>query len=250
MEALLENKVALVTGGSSGIGEAICRLYVKHGAKVTIADVQDEKGHKLAEELNQNGQVAHYVHCDVSDADSCKNMVDETVSTFGKLDIACNNAGVGDGETLTGDKDIEQWNRVIAINLNGVFYGMRYQIPEILKQNGGAIVNMGSILSSVGFKTASAYVAAKHGLLGLTRNAALEYASSNIRINAIGPAFIKTPLLDALDEEMKQSLIQLHPVGRMGEPEEVAELTLWLSSEKASFCHGNYYAVDGGYLTQ
>lgn len=250
MEHLLKDKVALVTGGSSGIGEAICRLYVKNGAKVVVADVDDEKGKQLVKDLNKNGEIAHYFHTDVSDPNDCKRLVDETVSTFGKLDIACNNAGVGDGQTLTGEKDIEQWNRVIAINLNGVFYGMRYQIPEILKQGGGAIVNMGSILSSVGFKTASAYVAAKHGLLGLTRNAALEYASSNIRINAIGPAFINTPLLKQLDEDTKNALVQVHPVGRLGESNEVAELALWLSSEKASFCHGSYYPVDGGYLTQ
>lgn len=177
-------------------------------------------------------------------------MVDATVQTFGKLDIACNNAGVGDGETAIGDKDIDQWNRVININLNGVFYGMRYQIPEILKQGGGAIVNMASILSEVGFPKASAYTTAKHGMIGLTKNAALEYAASNIRVNAVGPAFINTPILQNLDDDTRNSLVHLHPAGRLGESQEVAELVLWLSSEKATFCHGGYYPIDGGYLSQ
>lgn len=248
MKKELEGKVALVTGGSSGIGEALCKLYVKHGAKVMISDIQDEAGNKLADELNKNGDNARYVHADVSNADHCKKMVEETVKAFGRLDIACNNAGVGDGETPTGEKDLDAWKKVIDINLNGVFYGMRYQIPEILKQKGGAIINMGSILSTVGFATASAYVAAKHGMLGLTKNAALEYASQNIRINAIGPAFIKTPLLSGFDDDTIKMLEQAHPIGRLGESNEVAELALWLSTEKASFCHGSYYPVDGGYL--
>lgn len=250
MEYQLEGKVALVTGGSSGIGEALCRLYVKHGAKVMISDIQDEAGEKLAEELNKTGDHARYIHADVSKAEDCKKMVEATVKAFGKLNIACNNAGVVDGETLTGEKDLDVWRKVIDINLNGVFYGMRYQIPEILKQKGGAIVNMGSILSSVGFASASAYVAAKHGMLGLTKNAAIEYASQNIRINAIGPAFIKTPLLSGFDDDTIKMLEQAHPIGRLGESNEVAELALWLSSEKATFCHGGYYPVDGGYLSR
>ncbi len=238
----------MVTGGSSGIGEALCKLYVRHGAQVMISDIQDEAGEKLVAELNKTGDHARYVHADVSKPEHCERMVNETVKAFGKLNIACNNAGIGDGETLTGEKDLEVWKKVIDVNLNGVFYGMRYQIPEILKQKGGAIVNMGSILSKVGFATASAYVAAKHGMLGLTKNAALEYAEKNIRINALGPAFIKTPLLDGFDDDTLKMLEQSHPVGRLGKSEEVAELALWLSTDKASFCHGGYYSVDGGYL--
>lgn len=250
MEQLLSDKVAVVTGGSSGIGEAVVRTFVAHGAKVIIADIQDETGEKLADELNASEKQARYIHTDVSKPEDCKNMVDATVQTFGKLDIACNNAGVGDGETAIGDKDIDQWNRVININLNGVFYGMRYQIPEILKQGGGAIVNMASILSEVGFPKASAYTTAKHGMIGLTKNAALEYAASNIRVNAVGPAFINTPILQNLDDDTRNSLVHLHPAGRLGESQEVAELVLWLSSEKATFCHGGYYPIDGGYLSQ
>lgn len=252
MSTQLNQKVAIVTGGASGIGRSICELFVQNGASIVIADLQNETGHKLAEDLNDksNAKVATYLETDVSDPKSCKRMVDHAISEFGQLNIAVNNAGIGDGETATGEKDIEQWNKVIDVNLNGVFYCMRYEIPEILKQKGGAIVNMGSILSQVGFATASAYVAAKHGLMGLTKNAAVEYAAQNIRINAIGPAFINTPLLDAMDDSTKEQLKKAHPIGRLGEPEEIAELTLWLCSDKASFCHGGYYPVDGGYLSQ
>lgn len=250
MSDLLKGKIAIVTGGASGIGKSICELFVQNGAKVAIADMQEDAGKSLADELNSNHEAAIFIRADVSDAESCRKMVETTVAHFGGLDIGVNNAGVGDGETPTGEKDLDQWHRVININLNGVFYCMRYQIPEILKQGGGAIVNMGSILSQVSFATASAYVAAKHGMLGLTRNAAVEYASHGIRINAVGPAFINTPLLAGLDEETKKMLVQAHPIGRLGEPEEVAELVLWLSSEKASFCHGGYYPVDGGYLSR
>lgn len=250
MEDTLKNKVAIVTGGASGIGKAVCELFVKHGAKVAIADMQEEAGKELATKLNAQHEAAIFVKTDVSDSESCRKMVEITVDHFGHLDIGINNAGVSDGETATGDKDINQWNKIIDINLNGVFYCMRYQIPEILKQRGGAIVNMGSILSQVGFATASAYVAAKHGVLGLTRNAALEYASEGIQINAIGPAFINTPLLKDMDDDTINMLKQAHPIGRLGEPEEVAEMVLWLSSSKASFCHGGYYPVDGGYLSR
>lgn len=249
MEYLFEEKVALVTGGASGIGAAISRLLVKNGAKVVIADIQVDEGQKMAKELNKEKEQAIYVETDVSDPDQCRNMVEEAVRAFGRLDIAINNAGVGD-DAATGEKEIESWNRVININLNGVFYGMRYQIPEILKQEGGAIVNISSILGQVGFPTASAYVAAKHGVVGLTKTAALEYAESNLRINAIGPAFINTPLLDALDKDTKDMLVGMHPAGRFGEAEEVAELAVWLCSDKASYCHGSYYPIDGGYLAR
>lgn len=250
MNQLLKNKTAIVTGGSSGIGKAICELFVQHGARVIIADLQEDAGKALEAQLNQKEKVAHFVQTDVASAESCREMVATAVREFGQLDIAVNNAGIGDGETATGDKDLDQWRKVIDINLNGVFYCMRYEIPEILKQGGGAIVNMGSILSQVGFATASAYVAAKHGMMGLTKNAALEYAAQGIRINAVGPAFINTPLLSSMDDDTLGQLKKAHPIDRLGEPGEVAELTLWLCSEKASFCHGGYYPVDGGYLSQ
>jgi NAD(P)-dependent dehydrogenase (short-subunit alcohol dehydrogenase family) len=166
------------------------------------------------------------------------------------LHIACNNAGVGGPSAPTGDYPVEGWDKVIAINLSGVFYGMRYQIPAMLKSGGGAIVNMASILGNVGFANSPAYVAAKHGVVGLTKNIAMEYGAQNIRANAVGPAFILTPLLKDFDDATLEWLKSKHPIGRLGKPEEVAELVLFLSSDKASFITGSYYPVDGGYLSQ
>ena len=178
-------------------------------------------------------------------------MVAETVKQFGRLDIAVNNAGIGGPQAMIGDYPIDGWDKVISINLSGVFYGMRYQIPAMLKNKSGSIINMASILAKVGFPSSGAYVAAKHGVIGLTENAALEYATQGIRVNAVGPGFIKTPLLDQnLKKEEMEGIAALHPMKRMGTPEEVAELVLWLASEKSSFVTGSYYNVDGGYLAQ
>jgi NAD(P)-dependent dehydrogenase (short-subunit alcohol dehydrogenase family) len=178
-------------------------------------------------------------------------MVAAALEEYGRLDIAFNNAGIGGEAAPTGDYSVEGWQRVIAINLSGVFYCMKYEIPAML-ESGGAIVNMASVLGQVAFENSPAYVAAKHGVVGLTKNAAVEYAKQGLRINSVGPAFISTPLISALEqnEEVENYLISLHPVGRLGEPEEVAELVIWLSSEKASFVTGAYYAIDGGYLAR
>lgn len=165
--------------------------------------------------------------------------------------LPANNAGIGGPLAQTGEYPIDGWDKVIAINLSGVFYGMRYQIPAILAAGGGAIVNMASILGMTGTRNSPAYVAAKHGVVGVTKAAALEYANQNIRINSVGPGYIITPLITkTLTEEQQEGLVGLHPIGRLGQPEEVAELVLWLSSDKASFVTGHYYAVDGGYLSQ
>ena len=173
------------------------------------------------------------------------------LKAFGRLDIAVNNAGIGGPAALTGDYPLDGWHQVINVNLNGVFYGMRYQIPAMLKSGGGSIVNISSILGQVGFATASAYVSAKHAVVGLSKNAAMEYAAQGIRVNSVGPAFIRTPLLTKhLTEEQLTGIAAMHPIGRLGRPEEVAELVLWLASDKASFVTGSYYAVDGGYLTR
>ncbi|MCS6908099.1 MAG: SDR family oxidoreductase [Anaerolineales bacterium] len=245
-------RVALVTGASSGIGRAVAQLYAQNGAKVVVSDVNDEGGAETVRLIEQAGGEAAYFHADVSDPQACEALVQFALDRYGRLDFACNNAGIAGESNPTGSYSIEGWKKVIDINLNGVFYCMRYEIPAMLKNGGGSIVNMASILGQVGFANAPAYVTAKHGLIGLTRNAAIEYAKSNIRVNSIGPAFIKTPLLAPLesDPNLMNMIVALHPIGRLGQPEEVAELVMWLSSEKASFVTGSYYAVDGGYLAQ
>jgi NAD(P)-dependent dehydrogenase (short-subunit alcohol dehydrogenase family) len=178
-------------------------------------------------------------------------MVAMIVREHGALHVACNNAGIAGPQVPVGEYPIDGWDRVIAVNLSGVFYGMRYQIPAMLAAGGGAIVNITSILGQVGFPNAAAYVSAKHGIVGLTQNAAIEYGQRNIRVNAVGPGFIRTPLLDRnLTPEVLGALAKMHPMGRIGDAAEVAELVLWLSSSKASFVTGSYYAIDGGYLAQ
>jgi NAD(P)-dependent dehydrogenase (short-subunit alcohol dehydrogenase family) len=249
----LQGKTAIVTGGASGIGEATVLLFAEHGCNVIVSDLQEDKGNTLVEKIKvQNGK-AIFVKADISNPADCEMLVNKTVDAFGSVDIAFNNAGIGGESNAVADMSIEGWNKVIAVNLNGVFYCMKYQLLQMQKQGRGAIVNNSSILGQVGFANAAAYVAAKHGVVGLTQNAALEYSAKGIRINAVGPAFINTPLLtDAgMDNNIKQSfLVPLHPVGRLGESREVAELVIWLSSDKASFVTGSYYAVDGGYLAR
>ncbi|MBS9523021.1 glucose 1-dehydrogenase [Litoribacter alkaliphilus] len=247
----LENKIALVTGAGSGIGHAVAISYAKEGAKVIVSDLNEDGGHKTVDDIKKDGGEAFFIKADVGTADGNEELVKRTVEKYGSLHIACNNAGIGGPMGMTGEYPVEGWDKVIAVNLSGVFYGMRYQIPEMLKAGGGAIVNMASILGNVGTRYSPAYVAAKHGVVGLTKASALEYANQNIRINSVGPAYIKTPLLDNnLTQEQLDGLVILHPIGRLGQSPEVAELVLWLSSDKASFVTGSYYPVDGGYLAQ
>lgn len=248
MEKIFENKVALVTGGSSGIGEATANLYAQLGAKVVVSDINEKAGKEVVNTIKQSKGEAAFIKADVSNAEECKKLIEQTVKQYGKLDIAFNNAGIGGEMNAVADMSVEGWLKVIDVNLNSVFYCMKYEIAEMLKQGNGVIVNMSSILGQVAFANSAAYVAAKHGVVGLSQNAAVEYAQHGIRINAIGPAFINTPLLSALSEEVKQVLIKMHPMGRLGEANEVASLVIWLSSDKASFVTGSYYAIDGGYL--
>jgi len=246
---MLKNKIALITGAGSGIGQATALLFAKNGASVALADMDmDGAGHVL-DLIEQGGGKGMVVKTDVSKPVECEHMVSETVKKFGRLDIAVNNAGIGGPAALVGDYPTESWDKVIGINLNGVFYGMRYQIPAMLKNGGGSVVNMASILGKVGFPMSSAYASAKHGVIGLTETAACEYATQGIRVNAVGPGFIKTPLLDKnLSTEQLTGIAAMHPMQRLGTAEEVAELVLWLASDKASFVTGSYYNVDGGYL--
>lgn len=247
---LFEGKVALVTGGASGIGEACAQTFARAGAKVAVSDLNIELGEKVVSEIKQTGGEAIFFKVDVSDSQAVEKLITDTVAAFGKLDIAVNNAGIGGEQNPTGSYSIEGWHKVINVNLNSVFYCMRYEIPQMLKAGSGAIVNMSSILGSVGFANAPAYVSAKHGLLGLTKSAALEYGKQGIRINCVGPAFIKTPLLNILDEPTQAYLSGLHAVGRMGSSQEVADLVAFLCSDQASFITGGYYLVDGGYTSQ
>ncbi len=245
----LEKKVAIVTGAASGIGKEIALLYAAEGAKVVVSDINEEPGQATVREIEAKGGGAVFVKADTSSPADSEALVAQTVKRFGRLDVACNNAGIGGPQVPTGEYPIEGWDKVIGVNLSGVFYGMRYQIPAMLAAGGGSIVNIASILGQVGYRNAPAYVAAKHGVVGLTKAAAVEYASKKIRVNAVGPGFIRTPLLDAnLTPEARAGLAALHPIGRIGESGEVAELVLWLSSDKASFVTASYYPVDGGYL--
>lgn len=246
----LKNKVALITGAASGIGESTAMLFAREGAKVVLTDIDEENGTKVLQKIRQQGGEGIFIKANTSNPSDSEESVEKALEKFGKLDVAVNNAGIGGAQAPVGEYAIEDWDKVIAVNLSGVFYGMRYQIPAMLKNGSGSIINVSSILGSVGFANSSAYVAAKHGILGLTRTAALEYSSKGIRVNSVGPAFIKTPLLNGLDEELLDRLVSVHPIGRLGESHEVAQMFLWLASDKASFATGAYYPIDGGYLAQ
>ncbi len=251
MSRLMKNKVALVTGAGSGIGRACAYSFANEGASVVVSDIVEAAGLETVAKIKEKDGRAVFVRADTSKPEDNEALVRATVKEFGALHVAVNNAGIGGPQAPTGEYPIDGWDRVIAVNLSGVFYGMRYQIPAMLAAGGGSIVNMSSILGQVGFAGSPAYVAAKHGLQGLTQNAALEYGLQKIRVNAVGPAFIRTPLVtNSLPPDVIKMLEGMHAVGRLGEPEEVAELVLFLSSDKASFITGGYYAVDGGYLAK
>ncbi len=246
----LESKVAIITGAGSGIGKATAELFAREGAKVVVSDISEKNGKAAVEEIKKNGGEAFFIKADSSKPEDNEALVQQTLQKYGSLDIAVNNAGIGGPLGSTGEYSIDGWQKVIDINLSGVFYGLRYQIPAMLPK-GGSIVNIASILGQAGTKFSPAYVAAKHGVVGLTKGAALEYADKNIRINSVGPGYIKTPLvMNTLDADALKSLVSLHPIGRLGEAEEIAEMILWLASSKSSFVTGAYYPVDGGYLAQ
>lgn len=248
-----EDKVVLVTGGGAGIGRAAALAFAREGASVMIGDVSGE-GEAVLAEIRAAGGAARFMRCDVSEPSDVEALVTAAVHTFGGLDVAFNNAGIEGARGDTETYPLDAWNRVISTNLTGVFLCMRAQIPYLRTRGGGAIVNNASILGHVGFAGAPAYTAAKHGVIGLTKVAALENAPHRVRINAVCPAFIETPMLARAgltnDPAVRASVEAMHPVHRLGRPEEVAAATLWLASPEASFVTGTAMLVDGGFVAQ
>lgn len=246
-----DNKVAIVTGGGSGIGEAIVKELAAGGAKVIVADRDQAGMDRVVAAVVAAGGTASGFAIDVASAEQNAAMVAFAEKTYGALHLAVNNAGIGGPSAPTGEYPLDGWKTVIDINLNGVFYGLRAEIPAMLRAGGGAIVNMASILGSVGFANAVAYTSAKHALLGMTKVAAMEYSAKGVRINAVGPGFIDTPLLsNNLDANTLKYIAGLHPIQRLGRPEEVSALACFLLSDRASFITGSYHLVDGGYVAQ
>lgn len=253
--AKFDNEVAVVTGAGSGIGREVAVEFAAEGAAVAVADVDEDGGDETVDLIEEAGGDATFVHADVTDVDAVRGMVEAAVEEHGRLDYAVNNAGVGGDSVPTGEYPEETWLRVIDVNLNGVFRCMRAELEQLAEGGeGGAIVNMASILGRVGFATAPAYVAAKHGVLGLTKTAALEYAEQDVRVNTVCPGFVETPLLEeggiTTDEEMRGQIESLHAMNRLGTPAEIADAVLWACSPGASFLTGEAITVDGGYTSR
>ncbi|HJP68327.1 MAG TPA: glucose 1-dehydrogenase [Sphingomicrobium sp.] len=241
--------VALVTGASSGIGKATALAFAREGYTTVLADVHEGQGQEAAAECERQGATCRFIHCDVSDETSVQNLIGEIVSDFGRLDVAFNNAGIEGALGSTADCTTENFDRIIAVNLRGVFFCLREELRQMTKQGAGAIVNCSSIAGLVGFAGIPAYVASKHGVIGLTKNAALEYAKANIRVNAVCPGAIDTPMLDRLmmGGVPRETIVATEPVSRLGAPQEIASAVVWLCSDKASFLTGQAIAVDGGW---
>ena len=251
METTFKNKVALVTGGASGIGRATALAFAKKGAKVAVVDWK--KNDEIVDLIKELGSEAIFIKCDVSKTDDVKAMVAETIAAFGRLDYAFNNAGIEGASASTQDCSEENWDKTIGVNLKGVWLCMKYEIPEILKQGKGAIVNCASVAGLVGFAGLPAYVASKHGIVGLTKTTALECATQGIRVNVVCPGVIQTPMIDRLTGKTKEGIERFkgfEPIGRFGLPEEIANAVIWMCSDEASFVTGHVMAVDGGFTAQ
>lgn len=245
------DKVAIVTGAATGLGEAIAVKLYENGARVILADIDIDGAQKVAHQLDSSNKRTHVVKTDVSDHRAVAAMVAETVERFGGLHLAVNNAGfTGPNEISTADYEIEWWHRVIEANLSGIFFGLKYEIPAMIQSGGGAIVNMSSAAGAVGVAGIAPYVAAKHGIVGLTKAAALEYASQNIRVTAIGPGYVDTQTMRELPESARSQMADSHPLGRLARTEEVADMVSFLLSERASFVTGSFHLMDGGYTAR
>ena len=250
----LENKTVFITGGLSGIGKACAIAAAREGANIAIADLKSDKSGIIMKEIIRKNSKAVFIECDVSVYKQVESAIQLVIKTFSSIDVALNNAGIGGEANKVGDMSEEAWLKVININLNGVFYCMKHELIQMSKQKKGVIVNMSSILGKVGFANSCHYVAAKHGVIGLTQSAAIEYATEGIRINSICPGFIETPLLTnagiVKNSDIHNFIINLHPVKRLGNPEEVAAGFIFLASDDSSFITGTSLEIDGGYLAQ
>ena len=248
MSSAFENKVAFVTGAGSGIGEATAKAFAHESASVAVSDIDLDAAERVASEITSKGGNAIAYKLDVSDEAAVALVLAQVEKDFGALHIAHNNAGIlGDIAPLV-DQSNDSWRKVMSVNLDGVFYCMKHEIPLMKKSGYGSIINMSSIMGAVAFANSSAYIASKHAIVGLTKAAAIECAVDGIRVNSVGPSVIKTPILDVLPQEDLAGIAARHPVNRLGTCEEVAALILFLASPAASFVTGSYYAVDGGYL--
>ncbi|MBD3320433.1 MAG: SDR family oxidoreductase [Chitinivibrionales bacterium] len=249
MNTLLQDKAVLITGGATGIGKATALACSREGAAVVIADVKHEEGEKAAQEIEENGGACIFTATDVSRDGDVRKLMDKTIEKYGRLDCAFNNAGIEGEQSTTALTSEENWDTVIAINLKGTWLCMKHEIDQMLKQNSGSIVNMSSVAGLIGFEGICAYDAAKHGIIGLTKTASLEYAQSGIRVNAVCPGIIETAMVKRFvgdDPEAAAAFASNEPVGRMGRPEEVSEAVVWLFSDAASFVTGHSMVIDGG----
>jgi NAD(P)-dependent dehydrogenase (short-subunit alcohol dehydrogenase family) len=250
MEKIFQNKVALVTGGSYGIGRATAIAFARRGAKLVIADWKEDKDNETVKQVKEAGSEGVFVRCDVSSSKEVTALMNQCISTYGQLDYAFNNAGIEGVQGKTHECSEENWDQTISINLKGIWLCMKMEIPYMLKNGKGVIVNCSSVAGLNGFPGLPAYVASKHGIVGLTKTAALEYAEQGIRINAVCPGVIHTNMIDRLtgkSKETEKQFTEMEPVGRMGTPEEIAEAVIWLCSDAASFVTGVAMPVDGGF---
>ncbi len=247
MKKLFEGKTALVTGAAMGIGKATAQAFAKEGARVVVADLAEAEGQEVAKSIKDSGSDAIFVKCDVSKRTDVEGMIKVTIDAYGRLDYAFNNAGVVEFAP-TCDLDEEAWDKTISIDLKGVWLCMKYEIPRMIDQGGGAIVNCASVAGFMGTPTLCAYSAAKHGVIGLTKTAALEYIKHGVRINAVCPGATETGFTERTDPGLLQLMIENQPIGRLGRPEEIAQAVIWLCSDSSSFCTGAALPVDGGVL--